>query len=94
MADEISGIKIPHSKTAREAAELVRQHETDMLLNHSARVYVFEAMKGTRQNLKCDSELLYVTTLFHDISLVDHHRTDTKRFEVDCADAARVSQKP
>jgi hypothetical protein len=30
MADVISGIKIPDSKIAREAAELVRQHETEM----------------------------------------------------------------
>jgi hypothetical protein len=31
MADVISGIKIPDSKIAREATELVRQHETAML---------------------------------------------------------------
>jgi hypothetical protein len=29
----ISGIKIPDSKIAREAAELVRQHEDEMLFN-------------------------------------------------------------
>ena len=31
MADILSGIKIPDSKIAREAAELVRQHETELL---------------------------------------------------------------
>ena len=46
MADVFSGIKIPDSKIAREAAELVRQHETEMLFNHSVRVFVFGAMKG------------------------------------------------
>ena len=51
MTDVISGIKIPDSKIAREAAELVRQHETEMLFNHSVRVFVFGAMKGIRQNL-------------------------------------------
>jgi hypothetical protein len=89
MADVISGIKIPDSKIAREAAELVRQHETEMLFNHSVRVFVFGAMKGIRQNLKFDSELLYVAALFHDMGLVDACHTDTKRFEVDGADAAR-----
>jgi HD superfamily phosphodiesterase len=89
MADVISGIKIPDSKIAREAAELVRQHETDILFNHSVRVYVFGAMKGIRQNLKFDSELLYVTALFHDMGLVDAFETETKRLEVDGADAAR-----
>jgi HD domain-containing protein len=89
MADVISGIKIPDSKIAREAAELVRQHATELLFNHSVRVYVFGAMKGIRQNLKFDSELLYVAALFHDMGLVDAFETETKRFEVDGADAAR-----
>jgi HD domain len=89
MDDVISGIKIPDSKIAREAAELVRQHETEMLFNHSVRVYVFGAMKGIRRNLKFDSELLYVAALFHDMGLVDAFETEAKRFEVDGADAAR-----
>jgi HD superfamily phosphodiesterase len=50
---------------------------------------VFGAMRGVRQNLKFDSELLYVAALFHDLGLVDAYHTDTKRFEVDGADAAR-----
>jgi hypothetical protein len=90
MTDEISGVKIPDSKLAREAAELVRQHESEMLFNHSVRVYVFGAMKGIRQNLKFDSELLYVAALFHDLGLVDHYHTEARRFEVDGADAARA----
>ena len=89
MTDVISGIKIPDSKIAREAAELMRQHESELLFNHSVRVFLFGAMKGTRQNLKFDSELLYVASLFHDLGLVDAYHTDTKRFEVDGADAAR-----
>lgn len=89
MADVISGIKIPDSKIAREAEELVRQHETEMLFNHSLRVFVFGAMDGARRNLKFDPELLYVAALFHDLGFVDAYHTDTKRFEVDGADAAR-----
>ena len=89
MVDMISGIRIPDSKMAREAAELVRQHETEMLFNHSVRVYLFGAMKGVRQNRKFDSELLYIAALFHDMGLVDAFETETKRFEVDGADAAR-----
>lgn len=89
MTSVISGVKIPDSKLAREAAELVRQYENEMLFNHSVRVYVFGAMKGIRQNLKFDSELLYIAALFHDLGLVGHYHTETKRFEVDGADAAR-----
>lgn len=89
MTNVISGVKIPDSKLAREAAELVRSYEDEMLFNHSVRVYVFGAMKGLRQKLKFDPELLYVAALFHDLGLVDHYHTATKRFEVDGADAAR-----
>ena len=89
MVDVVSGVKIPDSRIAREAAELVRQHEDEMLFNHSVRVYAFGAMKGIRLNLKFDAELLYVAALFHDLGLVDAFHTETKRFEVDGADAAR-----
>ena len=89
MTDLISVTTIPDSKIAREAAELVRQYETEMLFNDSVRVFVFGAMKGIRQNLKFDPELLYVAALFHDLGLVDAYHTDAKRFEVDGADAAR-----
>jgi hypothetical protein len=64
MTDIISGVKIPDSKIAREGAELVRQYETEMLFNHSVRVFAFGAMRGVRQNLKFDSELLYIAALF------------------------------
>ena len=87
MVNVISGIKIPDSKIALEAAELVRQHENEMLFNHSVRVYVFGAMRGVSQNLKFDYELLYVAALFHDMGLIDAYSTETKRFEVDGADA-------
>jgi hypothetical protein len=89
MTGLISDIKIPDSKIAREAAELVRQHETEMLFNHSVRVYMFGAIRGLRQKLKFDAELLYIAALFHDLGLVDAYHTETKRFEVDGADAAR-----
>jgi hypothetical protein len=89
MTRVISGVRIPDSRLAREAAELVRSHENEMLFNHSVRVYVFGALKGIRQQLKFDSELLYVAALFHDLGLADHYHTETKRFEVDGADAAR-----
>jgi hypothetical protein len=89
MIKEVSGIRIPSSKIGREAAKLVRHHEPTLLFNHSVRVYIFGAMKGIRENLKFDAELLYLSALFHDLGLVDAYHTETKRFEVDGADAAR-----
>jgi hypothetical protein len=46
-------------------------------------------MKGIRQNLKFNPELLFVAALFHDLGLVDAYHTETRRFEVDGANAAR-----
>jgi hypothetical protein len=89
MGNVISGIRIPDSKLARDAAALVRQYENEMLFNHSVRVFVFGALTGVRQNLRFDSELLYIAAVFHDMGLVDDYETETKRFEVDGADAAR-----
>jgi hypothetical protein len=89
MAYVVSGIKIPDSKIAKEAAELVRGYETEMLFNHSVRVYLFGALKGLRQNITFDVELLYIAALFHDLGLIDAYRTEEKRFEIDGADAAR-----
>lgn len=89
MTGVIAGVRIPDSKLALQAAELVRSYESEMLFNHSVRVYAFGAIQGIRQKLKFDSELLYVAALFHDLGLVDHYHTETKRFEVDGADAAR-----
>jgi hypothetical protein len=89
MTGVISDVEIPDSRLAREAAELVRAYESEMLFNHSVRVYAFGALKGIRHKLRFDSELLYIAALFHDLGLVDHYHTATKRFEVDGADAAR-----
>ena len=41
-----------------------------MLFNHSVRVFAFGALRRIRQNLKFDSELLYIAALFHDLGLV------------------------
>ncbi|MDR6550635.1 HD domain-containing protein [Paenibacillus qinlingensis] len=89
MKNLIADIKIPDSKLAVEAAELIREHSNDLLWNHSNRVYLFAAMKGNLNQLKYDSELLYISSLFHDIGLTSAFRSTDKRFEVDGANAAR-----
>jgi HD superfamily phosphodiesterase len=80
---------IPDSKLARDTTELIRSVESDLLYNHSLRVYSFGALQGERQGLAYDPELLYVGAMFHDIGLVEGHRSEHDRFEVDSANAAR-----
>jgi len=89
MTDLISGIKIPIARSHGRRWNWYVNMRLKMLFNHSVRVFVFGAMKGIRQNLKYDSELLYIAALFHDLGLVEAYHTETKRFEVDGADAAR-----
>ncbi|SFI48092.1 HD domain-containing protein [Collimonas sp. OK307] len=90
MHDMIAGIKIPDSKMAREATQLVRDTESDLLFHHSTRVFLFGAIAGERKKLKYDPELLYIGAMFHDMGLVDAYSTKHARFEVDGANAARA----
>ena len=46
MAEVIAGIRVPDSKLAREATDLVREHGTPLLVAHSLRVYLFGAIQG------------------------------------------------
>jgi hypothetical protein len=82
-------ITIPDSRPARDATELIRSIESDLLYNHSLRVYAFGALQGERLRLSYDPELLYIGAMFHDIGLVEGHRSAHDRFEVDGANAAR-----
>jgi hypothetical protein len=86
---DISGVKIPDSNIAREATQLIRDTESDLLFHHSTRVYFWGALTGKRKNLIFDPELLYVAAMFHDIGLTEAYSTSQLRFEVDGANAAR-----
>ena len=85
----VSGVRIPDSKLAGEITEFVRDTESTLLFNHSSRVYYFGALAGERRGLKFDAELLYAGAMFHDIGLVPAYSSNTDRFEVDGANAAR-----
>jgi hypothetical protein len=89
MAVAHSPVALPDSRLAREATELIRSVESDLLYNHSLRVYSFGALQGNRRGLKYDPELLFIGAMFHDIGLVEGHRSAHDRFEVDGANAAR-----
>ncbi|MDD9268444.1 HD domain-containing protein [Paenibacillus sp. GCM10023248] len=89
MSTFIADIKIPDSKLAVEAAELLREHGDELLWNHSNRVFLFASIQGKKQQVKYDPELLYISSLFHDLGLTPAYRSPDKRFEVDGANAAR-----
>jgi len=51
-------------------------------------------LSGERKQLAYNPELLYVGAMFHDLGLVEGHRSDDERFEVDGANAAAAFLKP
>ncbi|PZM15727.1 HD domain-containing protein [Rhizobium tubonense] len=87
--EQISGVRIPDSKIAREVTQLIRDTESDLLFHHSARVYVWGAMTGNRIGMNFDPELLYTAAMFHDLGLTARYENSQLRFEVDGANAAR-----
>ena len=86
---DIAAVRIPDSKLAREVTDLVRDTESELLFNHSSRVYLFGALAGKHRGLKFDPELLYTGAMFHDMGLTKAHGSADERFEVDSANAAR-----
>ena len=89
MSETIAGIRIPDSKLACEATELLREHGSPLLYAHSLRVYLFGAIRGRHRGWAFDHELFYVGSMFHDLGLTPKYRSQDHRFEVDGANAAR-----
>jgi hypothetical protein len=85
----IAGVPIPDSALARDATEFVQDASTQLLFDHSRRVFLWAALQGEKLGLDYDAELLYVGAMFHDIGLVEGHRSEHERFEIDGANAAR-----
>ena len=94
MSTTIAGIRIPDSALAKATTEYIRDIESDLLYHHSRRVFLFGALSGERKQLAYNPELLYVGAMFHDLGLVQGHRSDNERFEVDGANAAAAFLKP
>lgn len=86
-------IHIPDSKLASEITAFIRDTETELLFNHSSRVFCFGAIAGNQRGLQFDSELLYAGAMFHDLGLMPNHSSPEDRFEVDGANAARAFLK-
>lgn len=85
----VAGISIPDTKMARDAAQLIRDSEGELLFQHSTRVYYWAALAGKRKGLTFDPELLYVAAMFHDFGLTAAYKDSHFRYEVDGANAAR-----
>src|SRR4051812_21669089 len=90
MSNEGLGVSVPDSALAKEITQFVRDTESTLLFNHSARVYLWGALEGERRKIRFDPELLYAAAMFHDIGLTPFFADSRLRFEVDGANAARA----
>ena len=88
MHKEVADVRIPDSKLAREATELVRDVSSPLVYHHALRSYVFAELIGRARGLTYDSEVLYLGTVLHDLGLTERFE-GALRFEVDGANAAR-----
>jgi hypothetical protein len=82
-------VRIPDTKLAQEAHDILREFSTELLYNHSNRTFLFAAQQGRQGKITFDPELLYVSAAFHDLGLLPEYSSDTERFEVDGANAVR-----
>ena len=85
----LADIKLPDSSLARQAEELTRAVSNDMLFNHVMRCYWFGELFAQQEGKKVDSELLFLSCVFHDLGLTEH-APGPHRFEIEGASAART----
>ncbi|MET9464831.1 HD domain-containing protein [Streptomyces sp. NPDC006544] len=76
--------------SGRAAREIAAEYADAALLNHSVRSYAFAAEYADRHGLSYDRELLYVSSLVHDLGLTAPFDSHTLPFEEAGGHVARV----
>ena len=71
----------PESPVRRGALEVATAYCSPALLNHSLRSYVWASTYAEARGIGHDDELLYVSSLLHDIGLVKEFDSHTVPFE-------------
>src|SRR5947209_3869951 len=71
---DLDRIPVPDTPAAKEAEELCSQMRPAFLVPHSHRTYIWATILGTHRNLSYDAEVLYVSSLLHDLGLSEGHQ--------------------
>lgn len=74
-------LNVPATPACRAALEVATAYCSPALLNHSVRAFLWAAGYGLRHGIGFDAELLYVSSMLHDLSLVDAFDNHTLPFE-------------
>lgn len=77
---DFKDIVVPDSAIAKRAIEEAREYCNPILFSHSYRTYFWSSGFASSENLKVDAELLFISSLLHDIGLTDkHHHVCSKQ---------------
>jgi hypothetical protein len=74
-------ITVPETSAARAALEVAKEYCSPALVNHCLRSYLWAVSYGRSHEIEFDAELLYVSTMLHDIGLVREFDSHTVAFE-------------
>jgi hypothetical protein len=85
---EIAGIRIPDSKLAVAALDLVKIESHASIYKHVLRTFVFGALATRAEGIGFDEELFFLGAVLHDLGLTERFGAPAGRFEVVGADAA------
>jgi hypothetical protein len=81
-ADElIPGIVRPQTRVAASAYEVATTYCSPAIVNHCLRSYIWCAAYAAQNAITFDAELLYVSSMLHDIGLVAEFDSHTVPFE-------------
>lgn len=78
---KLHDLEIPSTPACRAALEVATAYCSPALLNHSIRAYLWGAGFAAERGITFDAELLYVSALLHDLSLVKEFDNHTLPFE-------------
>lgn len=84
----LAGVTVPDTPLVSRAIEYVRDHSDPYLFNHVMRSWLFGVTLAELRGKPYDAEVLAVSTLLHDLGLVEAFGGPL-RFEVEGANAAR-----
>lgn len=85
---EVAGVQLPDSALCQAATELAQRVSEPFLFNHVMRSCVYAEFLGQQRQQRYDRELLYLSTLLHDLGLTSLAPL-RERFEVEGADLAK-----
>jgi hypothetical protein len=85
---EIAGIRIPDSKLAVAALDLVKIESHASIYKHVLRTLVFGGLAARAEGIGFDEELFFLGAVLHDLGLTERFGATAGRFEVVGADAA------